>query len=382
MIRIFLLSSLLSPLLFGGIAKKPDQERAKELKEYLSRERPNFEARESQRRDIIDDLDKLNADQNRVRERMSKIVANQQELNMALENMTMEVQKQRHLELVQRKRIMLLLKVAYKIRKDGMLRFVVRGDNLSDLAGRVRILYRTLRSHSVMTRQLADRAARLAEAEAQLAQTRETMQSLLEELSEQEMLLGSFLDKKKRVMGEISQRQSVYQSAIKEYKQVSSQLASLFDNFESSRDTSIGTFLPNRGTLPLPVGLGTVVKTFGKSVHSKFHTVTYQKGIEIESDHNTPVLAVMPGLIEYEGWIKGLGNVVIIHHGGGFYTLSAHLFKSMATRGAQVQQGDTIGLVGDTGDNERPSLYFEVRENSKAVDPLAYFSPKALASLK
>ena len=38
-----------------------------------------------------------------------------------------------------------------------------------------------------------------------------------------------------------------------------------------------------------------------------------------------------------------------------------------------------LAMVGDTGDNEKPSLYFEIRENGKAVDPLSYFSPESLA---
>ena len=110
--------------------------------------------------------------------------------------------------------------------------------------------------------------------------------------------------------------------------------------------------------------------------------IVNQKGIEIEAEHNTPVTAILPGVVEYEGWVKGLGNILIVHHGGGFYSLSAHLFKSLKMQGAKVQQGETIGFVGDTGNSEKPSLYFEIRENGKAVDPLMYFSPRAIASLR
>jgi len=49
--------------------------------------------------------------------------------------------------------------------------------------------------------------------------------------------------------------------------------------------------------------------------------------------------------------------------------------------GDQVNEGDTIGLVGDTGNSENPGLYFELREKGKAVDPVVYFSPKSLKNL-
>ena len=50
------------------------------------------------------------------------------------------------------------------------------------------------------------------------------------------------------------------------------------------------------------------------------------------------------------------------------------MFKPLKDQGQKVEKGEVIGLVGDTGDNEKPSLYFEFREKGKAVDPLAYFS--------
>jgi septal ring factor EnvC (AmiA/AmiB activator) len=67
--------------------------------------------------------------------------------------------------------------------------------------------------------------------------------------------------------------------------------------------------------------------------------------------------------------------VAILHHGSGLYTLNAHLFKVAKNVGSRVEQGEVIGTVGDTGTNESPSLYFEVREKGKAVDPMAYFAP-------
>lgn len=356
-----------------------DLQRAKQLKEFIQKEKPRFEQRETQRKGILEELDRLNVGQNNVRQRISAITMNHQELQMALDNMAMEVKKQRDLEIAQKQRLLLLMKVVYKIKKDGIIRFVVNGDDLGAVAGRIRILYRTLRSHSQLTQQLEDRANRLAESEKKLGVASVEVSGLLAELKEQETLLDKLLSKKHVVLRGLNQKQTNFQGVMREYRQVSKHITSLFDNFESMRETP-GAF-PSRRSLPVPVELGRVVKNFGRSVHEKFHTVTYQKGIEIEADHNTPVAAILPGVVEYEGWVKGLGNVLIVHHGGGFYSLSAHLFKTMKTQGARVAQGETIGYVGDTGNNEKPSLYFEIRENGKAVDPLTYFSPQALASL-
>ena len=383
MIRALITGSLLASCLAmaaSPVGEPAGTERAKQLKDYIQKERPRFERRETLKRDVLEELDHLNADQNRVRERIIAITQNQQELTMALDNLSIEFQKQKDEEAAQKKRLYLLLKIVHKIKQDGVLRFIVNGDNLGNLAGRIRVLYHTLKAHSQITAQLEERANRLAASEKKVSVARQDLQRSLDELKEQEWLLSSFLEKKQRVLQAINQKQSYYYSALKEYKVVSAQLAALFNNFESMRDTEEGLF-PGHGSLPLPVEFGKVVKSFGREVSERFHTVTYQKGIEIEADHNSPVLAVMPGIVEYQGWVKGLGNVVIVHHGGGFYSLSAHLFKTVKEKGAKVEQGEMIGYVGDTGTSEKPSLYFELRENEKAVDPLLYFSRKALASL-
>ncbi|MBI4402580.1 MAG: peptidoglycan DD-metalloendopeptidase family protein [Deltaproteobacteria bacterium] len=356
-------------------------ERAKELKEYIRKERPQFEKREAQKRNVIEELDRLNASQNHVRSRVSEIITNRQELTVASDNLSLEHEKQKRQEDFEKHRLVLLLKVIYKIKKDGMLRFVIRGDNLSTLGGRVRVLYRTLRSHSRLTQQLQERAQKLQESEKKLQLAKEQLGQLLEELQDQELLLNEILAKKHVLLHSLDQKQQLFHSALREYKQVSKQLSALFNQFEATR-TDGQTILPGRGTLPLPLEAGRLLKTFGKLVHKQFKTVTYQKGLELEAEMNAPVRAVMPGIVEFEGWLKGLGNVVILHHGGGFYSLSAHLFKTLQLKGSSVQQGEQIGLVGDTGSSEKPSLYFELRENGKAVDPLAYFSQSALKNLQ
>ncbi len=382
MIRILFLSLVISTIAGAStrVNEEPGSERASQLKAYIQKEQPAFKQRETQKHDLLDSLDSLNADQNEIRNRISSIQANQQELTMASENLTLEFQKQKKMEAFERERLLLLLKVVYKLKRDGLLRFLVYDEGLGKMAGRVRILYRALRSHTQLAHALQERDERLAESEKKLTIAKEQLAEVLSELGEQQTLLQDLLTKKKEILRVLNRKQNSYQTALKEYKQISSQLTALFDNFESERD-SPSSNLPPRGSLPLPIVLGHIVKSFGKSVNPQFGTVTYQKGLEIEAEQNTPVTAVLPGVVEFDGWVKGLGNVVILHHGGGFYSLSAHLFKSLKPRGSHVEQGEAIGMVGDTGNSEKPSLYFELRNNSKAIDPLLYFSQKAMEHL-
>jgi septal ring factor EnvC (AmiA/AmiB activator) len=357
--------------------KSPLPGKAKQLKAFIQKEKNNFETRESKKKDVLGELDRINEEQNKVRERVSSIAMSQTEIAMALENLSLEYNRQKELEQLHRKRMYLLLKVAYRIKKEGMLRFVFTGQDLGQLTARIRVLYRTLRSHTVATQQLQERANRLAESEKELSEAKKEQQALLDELKSQQQILNSILDKKRQVLVQINKKQNYYQLALKEYKRLTAELNSLFSQFDSSQSELPGNEDNERQPFVFPVA-GKIVQGFGKTVNQKFGTVIYHKGIQIEAEHNSPVGAVAPGIIEYSGWVRGLGNVAILKHGPGLYTLSAHLFKITKDVGAKVLQGETIGTVGDTGASDKPSLYFEVREKGKAVDPVAYFAPESL----
>jgi len=354
-------------------------DRAKQLKEFIQKEKPRFEVRETKRKDILGELDRINEQQNKVRERISALAISQTEMSMALENLSLEFSRQKELEQMHRRRMYLLLKVAYRIKKEGMLRFVFTGQDLNQLASRVRVLYRTLRSHTTATQQLKERAVRLQQSEQKLSEAKKEQQGALTELKEQEALLNQILSRKKKLLAQINKKQNSYQVALKDYKRLSAQLNSIFNQFKESEDYPSNMEV-RKPLFVMPV-VGKIIRGFGKSVNEKFGTVIYHKGWEIEADHNSPVNAVAPGIVEYSGWVRGLGNVAILHHGSGLYTLNAHLFKIAKGVGSRVEQGETIGTVGDTGANEQPSLYFEVREKGKAVDPVAYFAPDSVTRL-
>ncbi len=374
--RLFLL--FLLPAI--ALAATPE-ERAQELKEFLSKEKPQYERREAERQGVLEELDQLNLNQNQVRNRISEILANRQEVQMALENLSMEVEKHRAIERDQEQRLFRLMKLVNKIRRDGAIRFALSGSDLGEIAGRVRVLFRTLRMHALISDQVQERAQRLADSEKRLSEARESVHFLLTEMQEQESLLRGFLDRKKEVLVQLNRKQEKYKTAVVQWNRVSKELNQLFESLEAERDSDVAG-LPKARSLSLPLESGRLVRAFGKYVHPKFGTVTFHKGIEIEAEQSSPVRAIMDGNVEFEGWVRGLGNVLILHHGGGFYSLHAHLFKTLQAQGANVKKGDTIGLVGDTGNSDKPSLYFELRENGKAVDPSRYFSLMAIKGLR
>ena len=96
------------------------------------------------------------------------------------------------------------------------------------------------------------------------------------------------------------------------------------------------------------------------------------EGIDIAAALGTPIHAAASGTVIHAGWLGGYGNLVVVDHGDGLATAYAHAFAILVAVGQQVSQGDTLSLVGSTGNSSGPHLHFEVRVNGSAVDPLLY----------
>ena len=95
-------------------------------------------------------------------------------------------------------------------------------------------------------------------------------------------------------------------------------------------------------------------------------------GIDIGARTGVPIMAAKAGEVIFVGSMGGYGNAVIVNHGGGFSTLSAHMSRLGTTDGAQVSQGQVIGYVGSTGNSTGPHLHFETRVNGSAQNPRQY----------
>jgi septal ring factor EnvC (AmiA/AmiB activator) len=137
-----------------------------------------------------------------------------------------------------------------------------------------------------------------------------------------------------------------------------------------------GRFAQLKGRLPWPAQ-GSLASGFGRQEHPQFRTVTFNRGIEIAAPQGKDIVAVAEGTVIFADWFKGYGRLIILDHGGGYFTLYAHASTILVKTGDGAQGGQVIGKVGDTGSLEGPQLYFELRHKGKPQDPLAWLRPAA-----
>lgn len=86
--------------------------------------------------------------------------------------------------------------------------------------------------------------------------------------------------------------------------------------------------------------------------------------VDLAAPVGTPIVASAAGtvIISRTGtWSGGYGNYVVISHGNGTQTLYSHMLKNTVSVGEKVDQGETIGYIGMTGNTTGPHIHFEIR---------------------
>jgi murein hydrolase activator len=127
-------------------------------------------------------------------------------------------------------------------------------------------------------------------------------------------------------------------------------------------------FASTRGSLAPPVA-GRVLRRFGRVLDAEYRTETFRKGIDFSVARGEPVYAVAAGEVRFADWFAGYGRMVILDHGGGYFSVSGHLDEIEVEVGRRVASGDRIGRAGETGSLTGPRLYFEIRHGAEALDP-------------
>ena len=123
-----------------------------------------------------------------------------------------------------------------------------------------------------------------------------------------------------------------------------------------------------KGKLSTPVD-GRVRNLFGNRRQGQVRW----KGIIIDGAEGDPVTTIAPGRVLYADWLRGFGLVSIIDHGEGYMSVYGHNQALLKQVGDEVRGGERIALVGRSGGQEYPNLYFEIRHKGKALNPRTWF---------
>ena len=140
------------------------------------------------------------------------------------------------------------------------------------------------------------------------------------------------------------------------------ELTSILSDYPISSEAP---FSQHKGKLTWPVA-GTLIHDFGQP---RVGGDIKWNGVVLAAPRGREVRAVYHGRIAFADWLAGMGLLVIVDHGEGYMTLYGYNETILKNVGDWVAPGDVIATVGDSGGQQRSSVYFELRRGAKPVDP-------------
>jgi septal ring factor EnvC (AmiA/AmiB activator) len=221
---------------------------------------------------------------------------------------------------------------------------------------------------------LTDSHAALLAQQQVLTQQRQQRQTLIKQIQQQSQQnqhqLSQLQNEQNDLQNLLEQLLNARQQAEQKRKAAQRLLSkqSPLQQNEQTKNDDHGAPNPLKGKLPWPTK-GKVIANYG----SKRDGLDLSwKGIFIDAPEGNKVLAVESGEIIFANWLRGYGLLCIIDHGDGILSLYGHNKVITRKLGEQVKANEVIAEVGNSGGLEQSGLYFEIRQQGRAINPLAW----------
>ncbi|MCS0045587.1 murein hydrolase activator EnvC family protein [Vibrio antiquarius] len=207
----------------------------------------------------------------------------------------------------------------------------------------------------------------LAHNKNQLELEKEQIETLLKQQSEKRTALASTQSKRKQTLNKIQSSIKNDKRYLAELQRNETRLKAEIAKAAKRNAVPMDGLGKQRGKLPWPLK-GRVLHNFGTRQTGQVNW----KGMVLAANYGQQVKAVYPGTVVFAEYLRGYGLVVLLDHGKGDMTLYGYNQALTKKEGDRVTAGEVIALAGDTGGQDRASLYFEIRRNSEAQNPKSW----------
>lgn len=270
------------------------------------------------------------------------------------------------------------LKNIYKYGKYHSFETILLSDSFSQAYKRIKYLILIARQDRKLLDEIVSiKKTRITEKE-KLEKKLSELLDVTEEKNKEKKNLEKDRNKKEEFLSEIRKQKEKQRKLEAELRETEQKIQSLIIALEKAKEEAMeeeikfSPFEVFKGRLPWPIE-GEVLSKYGKIKHPKYNTSTMNNGIDISAKYGQPVYSVGDGKVVYAGKFLGYGQVVLVDHHSGYYTLYANLSEILVQVGENIAEREEIGYAGESALGDA-NLHFEVREKGKPVDPLQWLA--------
>lgn len=263
----------------------------------------------------------------------------------------------------------------YKTGEAGYLKLLLSSEGLTDSTRKYRYLVSIAAHDRELIKDYRRDAANLSRQMEGIRADKEKLELVEKELATKRVEIKKERGERDRILASVREDKHRYKESLKELEANARSLQNLLERLErkgskeSIKSYPAGGFEHQKGLLDFPVK-GEVTGFFGKELDERHITKVSRKGIDIRASGGSAIRAVYNGRVIFASQFKGYGLMMVVDHGGGYYTVYAHAAKLFKKVNDEIIKGDIIGEMGGAGQTGEPILYFEVRKGGKPEDPL------------
>jgi septal ring factor EnvC (AmiA/AmiB activator) len=389
--RFFMLMlAVLLALLMGvpsafGADKTADNKELQRIKREMREKKKELKRADRKERSILSELEKIDRDIQTSRtefaDQQQQLRGSEKALREVEENNTALSRELAALKQQYSRR----LRALYMMSRSGYATAIFSPAGPGQTTKRIKYLSLIAGRDQTVIREYGSTLRRLVSRQAEIEERKNELLAHQRAVETKKVELEARRHKKSILLGGVRQEKGLYEQSLHELEESSASLWAMIKQDEQKKRAAKApppasqqvrkTADHDKSRLPWPLE-GPVLTRFGMQRHPQFGTMVYRRGIEIQAQEGESVRAVRDGQVAYADWYKGYGKLMILDHGNGFYTLYGNLSRIDLNRGAQAVRGQVIGLAGDTGSLKGSKLYFEIRRNGEAQDPLLWLAKK------
>ncbi|MDO6706277.1 peptidoglycan DD-metalloendopeptidase family protein [Photobacterium sp. 1_MG-2023] len=358
-------------LTFALPAQANDQNQLDGMKQEIARQQQQLSSKKQQLNDVQKTLKQqelaIAKSAGNIRQAEQKI----SQLTHSIASLEKEQQALQQRQIGQREQLKTLITSHYKLGKSSPLANLLGENDGAQLERMAEYASRLSEARSRALDELSATDTELQLKKHQLNEQRTTQQTLLAELKQERTKLVSSQQARQSTVKQLQGQLSADKRYLTELKDNESRLVVEIAKAKKAAEAAarkarvrmdgLGSF---KGKLPWPVK-GSIRHAYGSPLQGELRW----KGMVISQSIGSEVKAVHGGKVVFADWLRGYGLMVAIDHGHGDMTFYGYNQTVLKKVGDTVQTNEAIALVGDSGGQERPGLYFEIRRKGTATNP-------------